>query len=244
MSASPIVIRVDFPRPERADCNQNRHFCSRSADADLPLCARRRSARAANLRAWITLPYLRGVVEWAESDPNVRVVVLEGSVARGDPSVDEWSDLDVRLYVVDAEQLLSDRRWFEQFGEVLVVEALANLGWHPTRLVYYVDGKIDFMIAPTAALERRDRFGRHVRVLVDKDALTVGIAQGEPAHVSLPDETAFLACVNEFYAAALMHARMLVRDEPIKAKFRDWDMKDASVHDDRVGSRRAVRRRP
>jgi aminoglycoside 6-adenylyltransferase len=31
--------------------------------------------------------------------------------------------------------------------------------------------------------------------------------------------------VNEVYAAALMHARMLVRDEPIKAKVRDWDMK-------------------
>ena len=53
----------------------------------------------------------------------------------------------------------------------------------------------------------------------------MGIAEGEPAYVSLPDETTFLTCVNEFYAAALMHARMLVRDEPIKAKFRDWDMK-------------------
>ena len=31
--------------------------------------------------------------------------------------------------------------------------------------------------------------------------------------------------MNEFYAAALMYARMLVRDEPIKAKYRDWDMK-------------------
>ena len=190
---------------------------------------------------------LARVVEWAESDPNVRVVVLEGSVARGDASVDEWSDLDVRLYVVDAEQLLTDRRWFEQFGEVLVVEALANPGWHPTRLVYYVDGKIDFMIAPTTALERRDRFGRHVRVLVDKDALTVGIAQGEPAYVSLPDETTFLTCVNEFYAAALMHARMLVRDEPIKAKFRDWDMKTrlftmiAWAHVARYGDDRDVR---
>ena len=114
----------------------------------------------------------------------------------------------------------------------------SRTGWHPTRLVDYVDGKIDFMIAPTTALARQgDRFGRHVRVLVDKDALTWGSRQGEPAHVSLPDETAFLTCVNEFYAAALMHARMLVRDEPIKAKFRDWDMKTWPVHDDRVGSR-------
>ena len=74
---------------------------------------------------------LERVVRWAERDANVRVVVLEGSVGRGDAAVDEWSDLDVRLYVVDAEQLLRRRAWFEQFGDVLVVEALANPGWHP-----------------------------------------------------------------------------------------------------------------
>jgi aminoglycoside 6-adenylyltransferase len=146
-------------------------------------------------------------------------------LAAADAAVDEWSDLDVRLYVVDAEQLLRRRAWFEQFGDVLVVEALANPGWHPTRLVHCVDAKIVFMIAPTAALEGRKRFGRAVSVLVDKDGLTEGIGQGEPARVSLPDEAEFLTCVNEFYAPALRHARMLVRDEPIKAKVRDWDMK-------------------
>jgi aminoglycoside 6-adenylyltransferase len=190
---------------------------------------------------------LREVVQWVERDSNVRALVLEGSVGRGDVSVDEWSDLDVRLYVAEPRPLLERREWFEQFGEVLVVEALENPGWYPTRLVYYVDGKIDFMIAPLDALRDRRRFGRRVQVLVDKDGLTTAIEQGEPPSVTVPDAAEFLRCVNEFYAAALVCARMLVRDEPVKAKFRDWDMKTrlfemiAWDHRARYGSARDVR---
>jgi aminoglycoside 6-adenylyltransferase len=175
------------------------------------------------------------------------VVALEGSFARNDPSVDALSDLDVRLYVTEPQRLLEARDWYAQFGDVLVVEALANPGWHPTRLVYYVNGKIDFMIAPAATLVGRERFGRQVRVLLDKDALTATIAQGNPPTVSLPDEATFLVCVNEFYAAALMYARMLIRREPIKAKQRDWDMKTRLVemiawdHVARYGTERDVR---
>ena len=190
---------------------------------------------------------LREVVQWAEGDENVRALILEGSVGRGDSSVDEWSDLDLRVYVNEPGRLLERREWFERFGDVLVVEALENPGWYPTRLVYYVDGKIDFMIAPVASLRDRSRFGRRVRILVDKDALTAAIEQGEPPGVTVPDRAAFLVCVNEFYAAALMCARMLVRDEPVKAKFRDWDMKTrlfemiAWDHQARYGSTRDVR---
>jgi aminoglycoside 6-adenylyltransferase len=168
---------------------------------------------------------LHKVVLWATGDENVRAVVLEGSLARDDGTVDELSDLDIRLYVTEPEMLLHSRDWFEQFGDVLVVEALANPGWYPTRLVYYVDGKVDFVIARASSLADKQRFGRQVRVLVDKDRLTASITQGNSASPSLPDEDRYLTCVNEFYAAALMYARTLVRDEPIKAKYRDWDMK-------------------
>jgi len=39
-------------------------------------------------------------------------------------------------------------------------------------------------------------------VLVDKDALTASIAQGERPRLVLPDAATFLTVVNEFYAAA------------------------------------------
>lgn len=99
---------------------------------ELPLCARRAGAGSANLRSVDHASVLSSVVRWAESDANVQVVVLEGSLARDDPSsVDRLSDLDIRLYVKSPEPL--------------------------ARLVYYVDGKVDFMIAPVGSLVARAR---------------------------------------------------------------------------------------
>jgi aminoglycoside 6-adenylyltransferase len=166
---------------------------------------------------------LAEILEWTTADENVRAVVVTGSTARGPEQVDRLSDLDVELYVREPQQLLDSTSWYEQFGTVLVVEALSNPGWHPTRLIYYRGGKIDFAIAPTAALAEAT-YARPFRVLLDKDGLTAGLAIiASPSHP--PDANAYLQCVQWFYAAALMCAKCVVRDEPWMAKFRDWDLK-------------------
>ena len=96
---------------------------------------------------------LQHILAWAQSDHNIRASVLTGSLARDPGAADAESDLDVELYVTDPSLLLQDNTWYHQFGEVLVVEALENPDWHPTRLVYYADGKIDFMIGPATVLQ-------------------------------------------------------------------------------------------
>lgn len=165
------------------------------------------------------------VVAWARHDDNTRVVVLTGSVARGEGSFDELSDLDIELYVTDPSVLLEADAWYHQFGEVLVVEALENPGWHPTRLVYYFDGKIDFMVAPTVVLTEGVSYDRPFRVVVDKDNLH-GAFRRSPGEQQRPPTVAeFLQCVHWFYAAAIMWAKCLTRDEPWAAKMRDWDSK-------------------
>jgi hypothetical protein len=74
-----------------------------------------------------------------------------------------WAERDenIRLVVVTGS--------YERFGEVLGVEELENPGWNPTRLVYYVAGKIDFMIGSLAVLEGGVSHDRAHCVLVDKD---------------------------------------------------------------------------
>ena len=165
------------------------------------------------------------VVAWACQDDNTRVVVLTGSVARGEGGFDELSDLDVELYVTDPSVLLETDAWYHQFGEVLVVEALENPGWHPTRLVYYFDGKIDFMVAPTVVLADGVTFDRPFRVVIDKDNLHSAFRMSPREQRQPPSITEFEQCVHWFYAAALMWAKYLVRDEPWAAKMRDWDTK-------------------
>ncbi|MGH3285580.1 MAG: aminoglycoside 6-adenylyltransferase, partial [Streptosporangiaceae bacterium] len=111
------------------------------------------------------------VVAWAEADENIRLVVLIGSVGRGDAGVDDLSDLDVQLYVNEPGKLLADPAWHRRFGEVLVVENLPNPGWYPTRLAYYVDGKIDFIISPAGDVGV-DTYDEPFRVLLDKDRVS------------------------------------------------------------------------
>ena len=164
------------------------------------------------------------IVAWATADENIRAVVLTGSAALGPAQVHPLSDLDVELYVTQPASLLDSDTWYVQFGEVLVVEALPNPRWHPTRLVYYVNGKIDFMVGPAGALPST-RYERPFHVLLDKDHVTDGLPAVVPVVTVPPDTASFLECIHWFYAAALMCAKCVVRDEPWQAKSRDWDLK-------------------
>ena len=166
------------------------------------------------------------LVAWARAEETIRAVVLTGSVARDPDAVDEDADLDIELYVTDPAPLLEEDAWYRQFGEVLVVEALENPGWHPTRLVYYADGKIDFMIAPAGVLAAPVDYDRPYRVLVDKDQLSSAFRLSRGAGNRPPSPAEFLECVNHFYAAILMWAKYLKRDDPWAAKLRDWESKE------------------
>jgi aminoglycoside 6-adenylyltransferase len=168
---------------------------------------------------------LQRVIAWARHEDTIRVVVLTGSVARGDGAFDELSDLDLELYVSNPSELLNDDTWYEQFGEVLVVEALENPDWHPTRLVYYADGKIEFMVAPTRVLGNGVFHDRPFQLLLDKDNVHNAFRRQPPMRSAIPTTSEFLRCVHWFYAAAMMWAKYLVRDDPWAAKLRDWDSK-------------------
>lgn len=164
------------------------------------------------------------VQAWCQSDENIRAVVLTGSLALGESTSDPLSDLDVELYAVDTARLLDSSEWYQQFGDVLVVEALENPGWYPTRLVYYVDGKIDFAIADVSVLRTGAVYTRPFRILIDKDR-RAGRLRLEPPKAEPPSAEEFKTCVNWFYAAALMCAKAVTRGEPWMAKVRDWDLK-------------------
>jgi aminoglycoside 6-adenylyltransferase len=168
---------------------------------------------------------LEHILEWAEINPNVRASVLTGSLARDPAASDAESDLDVELYVADPSLLLQEDNWYQQFGEVLVVEALENPGWHPTRLVYYVDGKIDFMIASTTVLEDTVEYDRPFRILIDKDGVARAFQHKARVEGQPPPSAEFFECIHWFYAATIMWAKYLARDDPWAARQRDWDSK-------------------
>jgi aminoglycoside 6-adenylyltransferase len=168
---------------------------------------------------------LSEVIQWANADDNIRAVVLTGSMAHGVEQTDEWSDLDIELYVIDPGRLLDDDSWYATFGKVLAVEALPNPGEHPTRLLYLVGGKIDFTVAPATSLGTT-RYVRPFRVLIDKDKKAVDLAVASLVTARPPTPADLLECMNFFYAAALMCAKAIVRGELWAATIRDRDLKE------------------
>ena len=163
------------------------------------------------------------VVEWATRNENIRVVVLTGSGARGVAEMDALSDLDIELYVDRPSELLENDSWYEGFGDLLVVEKLSNPEWFPTRLAYYVNGKIDFLIAPSSATSEA-KYVRPFRVLVDKDGTTKDLRITPSSRHESPGHAEYLECANWFYAAALMCAKCVVRGELWMAKVREFEL--------------------
>jgi len=129
------------------------------------------------------------LVRWAGAEDNIRAILITGSAARG--QTDALSDLDIELYVRDAWPLFTQGAWYERLGDVLVVEALANPERIPTRLVYYVGGKLDFGIAYASSLTG-SHHARPFEVLVDKDGVASALAVDAAKEASLCSDIAMM----------------------------------------------------
>ncbi len=161
---------------------------------------------------------LERVIAWAALDDNIRTVVLTGSAAEGTDH--PLSDRDLELHVRDLEALETHDGWWSDLGEVLAVERLHNHNAEPTRLVYYVGGKLDFTLVRAG---RSRLYGRPFSVLLDKDGATA-VFRLQRQHRDPPNQGGFDECCNWACAAALMTAKAIVRDEPWSAFSRRADL--------------------
>ena len=163
---------------------------------------------------------LKSLLAWADRTETVRCVVLTGSAASA--TTHPLSDRDLEIHVRDIETLVRDDSWWSRLGIVLAVERLENGDNQPTRLVYYVGGKLDFTLVDTCS--ERGVYDRPYEVLLDKDGDAADFRTDAPPHVPV-DQDAFDECLNWGYASAFMIAKAIVRDEPWTVKVRDNDLK-------------------
>ncbi|AXB48430.1 adenylyltransferase [Amycolatopsis albispora] len=162
------------------------------------------------------------LISWARTRPDVRGLVLTGSAAEG--TAHPLSDRDIQVFATDVPALLEDESWWTRLGEVLVVERLEDDDGNPTRLVYYAGGKLDFTLLPAVAFAGRS-YDRPFKVLLDKDG-AAGTVVHRPEVAMAPEADEFSESVNWAWAAALMAAKAIVRDEPWSVKLRDHDLKE------------------
>lgn len=177
------------------------------------------------------------IITWAETEDNIRAVIVTGSSTRGPDAADRFSDRDVEIIARDQEPLLADDAWIHAIAPVWVALNLENdPGDFETRLVFFEGGrKVDFTVADRSRidgmLERGrldDLYERGYRVLLDKDGRTADLPQpgGAAPRRTLPTQAEFADIVTEFWFEAAHMPTYLSRDDLWVVKFRDWTMKE------------------
>jgi len=171
------------------------------------------------------------LVRWAQDQEDVRAVIVLGSRGRTDQPADEWSDLDVSLFVHDPGRYLSNADWVQVLDRpwVSFVERTADgSGWE--RRVLFEGGlDVDLVLIPVDRVEQMARQGisvdsadpirRGVRVLLDKDRLLEGLAAlPGPEPIRPPSQVEFLQLVNDFWYHTVWTAKKLRRGELWTAK--------------------------
>lgn len=185
---------------------------------------------------------LKRLIQWAESRKQVRAVLVTSTRAIPGATVDELSDYDVILVVEDIHPFFDDRKWLEDFGEVLVVYwdpvyADPDHGIEKTgNVTQYADGlKIDFTFWPVGLLRKiaevptlQAELDAGYRILLDKDRITVGLKPPTyRAYIPTPPtRREFLKHINDFFSDAPYAAKCLVRGELFPLKWcLEYDMK-------------------
>lgn len=189
------------------------------------------------------------VVNWAESRPDIRAVVVVGSRARTDHPADELADLDLILFSENPQTFLHQPEDLERIAPLWLVVANHVEAAHPEWLVLFAGGyKVDFYFAPiverstlTDTLPQmpfQSVLARGLRVLVDKTtgsshespergAATIARAVPESGRTTDPPTAGrFYARLDSSLLSASRAVKFIQRGDIWRAKFQiDSDLK-------------------
>lgn len=179
---------------------------------------------------------LYSLLQWAEDDDHIRLIILNGS--RGDPGrvPDELSDYDVAILMSDPDRALDDR-WIARFGEIMVrwprTPGDTGLPGWITQLVIFRSGlRIDFQFGSTD-INSIECAGPFHCVLVDRDHLSECIERRPVSgtRIEPPTEDEFIDRINAFWWDIPYVAKALRRDELDYVRFiMDGDIRFEKLH--------------
>lgn len=173
---------------------------------------------------------LDNIIEFANADEDVRVVILEGSVATKS-SIDELSDYDINIFSDHYEKYLDSDEWMWRLGEVLIYQKEQfPFDDHviPTRLVLFRNGtKVDFSFWRLPLLARiltgestYETYKNGYIVLVDKEQVGKRLPEprGDGFMITKPDREEFLLAIYNFWFEGYCVAKYLSRGDLWYAK--------------------------
>ena len=174
-------------------------------------------------------------IQWGQAQDDVHVAYIAGSRARKDHGADEYSDLDIQMYVDDPKRYLDTSSWIQQLGKLNTAIPFQNGGGGLEWLTlveggYQVDFVIDSLATFQAQTERGvplEWFRRGARVLFDKtgDAGRLIPQHFEHSGSSTITAESFDYTVNMFWFLAIYLAKQILRKELWTVKLREAECK-------------------
>ena len=180
---------------------------------------------------------LSKIIAWAQSEDNIRAVILIGSKAQ-ENSCDQLSDYDISIFCNNDAAYTCNEKWLTAIGDVWVFlpeKIHRDNKDYPTRLVIFDKGvKIDFAFYSIEVLQNLTEahplpvdYNLGYQILVDKDNLTKNMSQPSATlNIEKPTEKVFRSLVEEFWFEAYHVAKYLHREDLWSVKFRDHGIKD------------------
>nr|WP_315030999.1 AadS family aminoglycoside 6-adenylyltransferase [uncultured Chryseobacterium sp.] len=175
---------------------------------------------------------LEKIIQWAESNPDIRVVLLTSSLVNPYAPIDDFSDLDVELVFENRKVYEENNSWISLFGSpISMIEEEDNVfdGKHAMKMVLYKDHvKIDFKLYQLSEFitETKEEilpgdWDLGYKVLVDKDELTKGmkLPTYQSVMIHQPSEKRFQQLLNDFWWDTTYIAKCLKRGDIFYAKF-------------------------
>ena len=175
-------------------------------------------------------------IAWANTEDAVRAAIIEGSRARRDSRIDQFSDYDLNLYVTDMAVLTRSDDWIRQIWPVWAMEKLYDPDDIISRLVLFEGGyDIDFKLVPIsnllACVEQQilpEEYHRGYTVVLDKDGLAARLPPPDYKAVAKPKPTEeqFVYAVNVFWFELFHLVMYLHRGDLWQVKGRDSGIKN------------------
>ncbi|GKU77646.1 aminoglycoside 6-adenylyltransferase [Paenibacillus sp. L3-i20] len=171
---------------------------------------------------------MRLIMRFAEQEPRIRAVIMNGSRINPHAVRDRFQDYDIVYFVTDVREWTKNREWVQHFGDILIMQTPDDgmlIQDEPREsfafLMQFTDGnRIDLTLSPVEQLEGMHHDSLSL-VLLDKDNRI-----GTLPHPSIndyrtkpPTAAHFLECCNEFWWVNTYIAKGLWRGELYYSKF-------------------------
>lgn len=171
---------------------------------------------------------LKQLIAWATHNDSVRTVVMSGSRANPDFTIDLFSDYDIEIGVDDLSAFADDRKWILCFGEIMHGHFEKKDNYLMCLVLYKDYVRIDFKLYETLFIKKyilENKLPKHwengFKILMDKDEVTSQLKK--PSYnayiINKPRKSEFIEVVNNFWWDIIYVAKSLWRDELYYAKF-------------------------